>query len=114
MTTEKDGEATKTGEPNKMLIFVTVKTGDTKEHIIDVPSSYKEGLETIILFLEEISAALEGKRASLWVINPPAVYNASQIVFIELDFVTPKEWKEMINKAIRHPLGFKPQKEGTK
>ena len=101
MTIEKDNEPTKPGEFNKILIRVKTKTGDTNHHIIELPSSYQEASETINLFLDEISAAMERKRASLWLLNPSAIYNASQIVFIEFDFVTPERWKEMIESVKR-------------
>jgi len=107
MTTEEMGEDATIGEPHKMFLNVHVSTREIKQHIIEIPSSYAEALEIIKFFTKIISAALEGKVRYLYLMNPSTVYNASQIVFIEFDLVGPEEWKEIINKSFKEPLGFK-------
>jgi hypothetical protein len=111
MTKEKQGEAATIGESyNKMLLNVHVSTSETTQHIIEMPSSSAEALTIIKFLVKIISAALQGKIGYLYLWNPSIVYNASQIVFIEFNFVGPEEWKEIIAKSFKEPLGFKMEK----
>ena len=111
MTTEKQGETVTIGEShNKMLLNVHVSTSKTTQHIIEMPSSSGEAVAVIEFFVKIISAALQGKIGYLYLWNPSTVYNASQIVFIEFNFVGPEEWKEIIAKSFKEPLGFKMEK----
>ena len=113
MTTEEHGETTESRDPNRMIIFVKVETGDTQQHVIEISSSSEQGLGIIESYIKDLIGALEGITKHLCLPNPPVIYNPYHIVFVQLELVGPAQWQQMIEQAIR-PFGFKPQAEVKK
>ena len=93
-----------------LLLRVNVSTGDTKEHIYLLPEKPNEALKATHALAKYVATTFSKRIALLHLMNPSITYNTNHIVYVEVIFRGPAEWKEIMKKSIKPPLGFRPEK----
>jgi hypothetical protein len=99
----------KTIGTHRLQLHISLSSGKIYEHIIELPQEIPEAEKTATLYIKLLEEAIKGKRKLLQLYDPFIMYNTTNIVTVEAEFIAPEDWKEIMNKSLKKPLGFKLQ-----
>lgn len=108
MLTAAKSTAEQVKEPvGQMLINVCLTTGETNEHVIELPNTKRAFMKLLDSCMDKFEASLEGEVKFLFLPSPLTYYSASSIVSIGVTFTGPQQLKES-GARFNQRLGFKP------
>lgn len=94
----------------KMVLRVYLVTGQSIDHVYDMPSKQKDVDELLDRLVKSIYNAMKKEKPELLHLNNPLIcYNIDNVIGIEIKGVTSKQIEDAIKKAQKKAMGFTKQ-----